>query len=433
MASAISPIASSSAASPTGSVTRPVDTRSALPLFSRLRTAKGQSDPFRLYADLRKLGEVVPAPWGGHVVTSFRLCDRVLRDRAWLEPDKRWREGQGDATRWTAPSSREMSRTLPALNAPEHTRVRRVAQTMFGHGALAELQAPVAGFTEDLLDVIEAQLRDGGEADVHALASEELPIATIGRWLELPVADHPRLRELTHEQVYTQELLPTTSQLERSDASTAELRRYFTALVQDRRRHPGDDPVSYWIARWDEIEPDRAVADEAVYYLALFVLLAALETTATLLTHSVLRLIQHPGQWNKAAAEPESVAAAVEEGLRFDPPTHVISRVAGNDAVLGGTRVREGQMVHLMIGAANRDPDRHHDPDTYDLRRKPAHLSFSGGIHYCLGAPLARLEAETLLGGLLRRFPELRLAQPPAWEARRVAFRRPTSLMLALG
>ncbi|MEU1403217.1 cytochrome P450 [Streptomyces sp. NPDC005728] len=402
-------------------ITPPVDRRFAVSLFSRLRTAKGQANPFPIYAELRSRGGVVAAPWGGHVVTGFDLCDQVLRSRHWLEPDARWREQQGDGTRWTAPSSREMSRTLPALNPPDHTLVRRSAG-MFDRTSLEQLRGTVVRTTSRLLDSLAERLHEG-EADFNALVAEELPVATIGHWLGLPSADFRRLRDLTHDQVFTQELLPSASQLARSDAATAQLRTYFMDLVRARRARPGDDPVSRWIAVWDELEGDHDKADEAVYFLALFVLLAALETTSTLLSQMTLLLLEHPSQWHWLAVHPDLVPAAVEESLRYDPPTHVISRVASRDGLLGGVEVLKDEMVHLMVGAANRDPAKHEDPELFNLHRKPAHLAFSGGIHYCLGAPLARMEAQILLHQLVRRFPRLTLVRRPTW-APRVAFRR---------
>ncbi|MEV6546326.1 hypothetical protein [Streptomyces sp. NPDC051665] len=146
---------------------------------------------------------------------------------------------------------------------------------------------------DGLLDTLHERPRSG-EADFSALVSEELPVATIGGRLGPPSADWPRLRTLTHEQVFSQELLPNPSQLARSDAATAELRTYFMELVRERREHPGDDPISEWIRTWDELEPDRDKADEAVSFLALFVVLAALETTATVLSTMVLLLVEDP-------------------------------------------------------------------------------------------------------------------------------------------
>ncbi|GHI01951.1 cytochrome [Streptomyces cellostaticus] len=410
-------------------ISPPDDRRFAVSLLSRLRTPKGQANPFPIYAELRSRGDVIAAPWGGHLVTGFNLCDQVLRSRDWLEPDARWREQHKDARRWTAPSAREMSRTLPALNPPEHTWVRRSAG-MFDRSSLEQIRGTVDRFTSRILDTFTEQLRDG-EADFNALVSEELPVAAIGHWLGLPTADLPRLRELTHDQVFTQELLPSPSQLALSDRATAELRTYFMDLVRERRAHPGEDPVSRWITVWDTMESDRGRADEAVYFLALFVLLAALETTSTLLSTMTLLLLEHPRQWQRLTVHPELVPAAVEESLRYDPPTHVISRVSTQDCILGGTEVAKDEMVHLLVGAAHRDPARHEDPELFSLHRKPAHLAFGGGIHYCLGAPLARMEAQTLLHQLVRRFPRLTLVRRPSW-APRVAFRRLLNLDVAL-
>ncbi|MEU5660398.1 cytochrome P450 [Streptomyces sp. NPDC047737] len=405
------------------------DRRASASLFSRLRTAGGQADPFPIYAELLARGEVVPAPWGGSVVTGFAACDQVLRNRDWLEPDKRWRERQGAGTRWNAPSSREMSNTLAALNPPDHTRVRRAAGT-FDRATVERIGRSVSKTADRLLDSFTERIRTG-EADFAALVCEELPVATIGDWLGLPQADWPRLRQLTHDQVFTQELLPSASQLALSDAATAELRTYFMDLVRHRRSHPGDDPVTGWIRTWDAMESDQDKADEGVYFLVLFVLLAALETTATLLSTMTLRLVESPERWDQVADNPGLVAGFVEETLRYDPPTHVISRVASKDLVLGGHEVRRDEMVHLMVGAAHRDPARHVDPDRFDPERSPGHLAFSGGIHYCLGAPLARLEAQTLLRQLIRRVPRLTLVRPPSM-APRVAFRRLLNLDVAL-
>ncbi|MFJ6660919.1 cytochrome P450 [Streptomyces sp. NPDC091377] len=406
------------------------DRRATLSLFTRLRSAQGQDDPFPIYAALRSLGPVAPAPWGGHLVTGFDLCDRILRSPAWLEPDRRWREKQGPRTRWSAPSAREISSTLPALNPPDHSRVRQAAGT-FDRSTIQGIAPTVTRVTDRLLDTLADRLRDG-EADFAALVAEELPVATIGTWLGLPEADWPRLRELTHDQVFTQELLPTASQLARSDAAMAELRAYFLDLVRDRRARPGDDPISGWITRWDALESDQDKADEGVYFLALFFLLAALETTATLLATMVLRLVEEPDRWDLVADNPDLAPAFVEETLRHDAPTHVISRVAAHDCALNGLEIRADDMVHLMVGAAHRDPDRHPDPDRFDLRRKPAHLAFSAGIHYCLGAPLARMEADTLLRRLVTRLPRLTLVRRPTMAPRRVVFRRLLNLDVAL-
>ena len=403
-----------------------VDRRSVVSLIARLRSPSGQANPYPLYARLRAMGDVVPAPWGGYLLTGYELCEQVQRSKSWPVPDAAWRARQGDSVRWDAPASREMSHTLAGLNPPDHTRQRRSLGNVFDRGTIESLRPSVEATVERLLDRLAGRLEEG-EADIVELVSEELPVATLGHWLDVPPEDYALLRDLTHSQVHAQELLPAKSQLEVSSVGMAGLRDYFTGFIRSRRRHPGDDAVSGWIRTWDELEPDREAADESLYYVTMFLTIAALETASTLLSVMVWLLAREPDQWRWLSAHPEYVPDAVEEVLRYDPPIHVSTRVAAEPTVLAGVPIEQDDMVHVMIGAANHDGRQHADPDTFDIRRKAAHLGFGGGPHYCVGAALARLEATTLLTGLLRRFPRLGVSAPPVF-APRVAFRRLTEL-----
>ncbi|MEV6563815.1 cytochrome P450 [Streptomyces kronopolitis] len=372
------------------------------------------------------MGEVVPAPWGGYLTTSYGLCHQLLRSRSWRVPDSAWRARQEDATRWSADASRQMGGTLPMLNPPHHTRVRRSLGNVFDRNSVAGMRPSIEGTTRRLLDRFEEELTDG-PADFCALVSEELPVITIGEWLRIPPSDFALLRSLTHDQVYTQELFPTPSQLMLSDASSHQLRQYFTDLVSERRRNPGDDPVSSWLRAWDAQEPDREAVDEAVFSLALFMVLAALETTSHVLSSMIRLLLEHPRQLNWLRLHPEQIPDAIDEVLRYDAPIHMISRIAPEDTELAGVTVRRNEMVQLMVGAAHHDPDHFAAPEEFDLGRRSSHLSFGGGIHYCLGNALARMEADCLLTAMLDRLPGLRIAAPPVWESR-VAFRRLVTL-----
>ncbi|MEU8837437.1 cytochrome P450, partial [Streptomyces sp900116325] len=193
------------------------------------------------------------------------------------------------------------------------------------------------------------------------------------------------------------------------------------------RANPGDDVLSGWIRTWDALQPDRATADETLYRHTMFVTIASLETTATLLSAMVWLLVSDPDRWTWLKQHPEHIDAAVDEVLRYDPPIHINSRVAAEDTVLAGIPIAKDSMVHVMHGAANHDPRRNQDPDAFDILRTGDHLTFGGGVHYCLGAALARLEARTLLTQLLDRFPTLRAVAPPVY-ASRLVFRRVTSL-----
>ncbi|WNE97044.1 cytochrome P450 [Streptomyces luomodiensis] len=395
--------------------------------MSRLRSSRGQSNPYSIYTKLRAMGDVVPAPWGGYLLLSHELCDHVLRSRKWATFDAEWRARQGGGTRWDAPASIMLSQSLQGLNPPVHTMQRRTLGNVFDNATLGALRGPVTRIAETLLDRLAEQLRTAKEADFATTVGEEMPAATISHWLRLPESDHDLLKALTHGQGLAQELLPSKSQLAQANEAAEGLRTYFTPLISERRRTPGDDVLSRWIRVWDEIEPDRAVADEILFHLVMFIVIASLETTSTLLSNMVWVLDQHPAVLSWLRSHPEQVPRAVEEVLRYDPPIHLTTRVATEDTVLGGFHISRDEVVHVMLAAANHDPAHHPSPETFDIQRTESHLAFGGGIHYCIGAALARLEATVLLTSLIRRFPTLRVSVPPVWEPR-VAFRRLTAL-----
>lgn len=404
--------------------------RTAARLILQLRTAAGQADPWPVYTRLRATGPIIPTVWGGLLVTPYQECDQVLRSRYFEVPDRDWRARQGGA-RWTAYSSRQLARTLLALPAAEHSITRQSLGKVFDHGWLVEFQAWLSARTAQLLDGYIDRLRDGKTADFVEMVSEELPIAAVGHWLHLPVVDLPRLRTLIHAQTAAQELLPVPGDLAAADAAMVELHDYVAALVDSRRSAPGSDAVSGWIAVWDRLVKSRAAVDQAVHSLTLLMLLAAVETTASLLATLSMLIAQYPAQRAWLAAHRDWIPAAVEEALRCDPPVHVISRVAVEDTMLAGCHIKEGQLVHVMVGAAHRDPSRHLSPHRFDIRRvDQGHLAFSRGRHFCLGAPMARMEAQTLLSGLLSR-PAL-LQSQPAEHADGVVFRRILRLPMSL-
>ncbi|MFI9330761.1 cytochrome P450 [Kitasatospora sp. NPDC052868] len=376
------------------------------------------------------MGDLVPAPWGGYLVTGFDACNQVLRGRTWLVPDFAWQERQSETERWHAVATQEMSRTLSRLNSPEHTRQRHSLGNLFDRNTLLDLAPRIEADVADLLDRLAERIRVDGEADLAAVVSERLPINTVGRWLGIAPEDYAHILGMTHNQVHAQELLPTKKELAVSEAATADLRRYFTGLVRERRTNPGEDVISGWIRTWDALECDPAATDRVVYQLTMFVTIASLETTATLLSSLIWSLLRSPGAWEWLRARPEHIDDAIEEALRHDPPIRLNSRVAGEDTVLSGVLVPKDTMVHVMYGAANHDPRRNPDPHSFDILRRGTHLAFGGGAHYCLGAGLARLEARILMGQLLRRFPTLRAAGAPEY-APRMVFHRVTSLRVA--
>lgn len=414
------------------------DQRALVSLFSQLRKPSGQANPIPIYKQFIAMGEIFPHPWGGKLVTSYSLSDRILRDKEqWKVLDRAWRIRQGDRNRWSSPASLQMTETLPLLNSPSHTRIRGALGNPFSRRSLLALGPSVERSVERLLDGFTEQLREG-PADFVELVTEELPVITIGEWMSLPQADYKLLRDLTHDQVHTQEFFPRPTDIATSDRATAQLEAYFTDFIKERRKKPGADPVSSWIRTWDKREADPDRANAAVHSLALFMVLAALETTGHLLANVTRLLLEHPGQLDHLRRQPDLIPDAVEETLRFDAPIHLISRMASSDTELDGVSIAAGETVQLLIGAAHHDPAAYADPSSFDVRRRhstalepSAHLGFGAGVHFCLGNALARLEAVSLLTGLLRRPHHLGINACPQW-ASRIAFRRMESLSLRL-
>ncbi|MFF8592130.1 cytochrome P450 [Streptomyces sp. NPDC015220] len=404
------------------------DRRAVISVLRRLLSPEGQANPLPVWEELRGMGDVVPAPWGGYFVTGYEACSQVLRGRTWLVPDIAWQERQPDPERWHAPATQEMSNALSRLNAPAHTCQRRGLGNLFDRRTLQEMQPDIEDHVRGLLDQLEAGLRDRGVADLVATVSEQLPVRTVGHWLDIPAEHHAHILDFTHRQVFAQELLPTRSDLAVSAEATREMRTFFTDLVRQRRARPGNDVVSGWIRHWDARFPDdRAAADRTLYHLIMFITIASLETTATLLSNAVWFLLRDPGRWNWLRHHPEHIDDAVNEVLRYDPPIHLNSRIAAEHTILAGVPIAKDTMVHVLYGAANHDPRRNPDPHTFSILRRGDHLTFGGGAHYCLGAALARLEARILLTHLLKRFPTLEPAGGPTY-APRMVFRRMTSL-----
>ncbi|GAA3506440.1 cytochrome P450 [Streptomyces prasinosporus] len=405
------------------------DRRAVISLLRRLRSDEGQANPLPVWEELRSMGDVVRAPWGGYFVTGFDACSQVLRGRNWLVPDFAWQERQPDPERWRALATQEMTRTLPRLNAPAHTCQRRALGNPFDRTTLQAMRPRVAALASGLLDDLEDRLRGGGEADFVRTVAEQLPIHTVGDWLGIGPEHFAHILDFTHRQVYAQELLPTKSELAVSARATLEMRAFFTDLIRQRRARPGNDVLTGWIHHWDAQYPDdRAAADQVVYDLTMFITIASLETTSVLLANAVWFLTQEPSRAAWLRRHPQHIDEAIEETLRYDPPIHVNSRIAADDTVLAGVPIAKDTTVHVLYGSAAHDPRRNEQPHVFDIRRNGGHLTFGGGAHYCLGAALARLEARELLGQVLERFPTLRPTAPPEYDTSRVVFRRVTSL-----
>ncbi|MET8845328.1 cytochrome P450 family protein [Streptomyces rubiginosohelvolus] len=296
-------------------------------------------------------------------------------------------------------------RSLVNLDPPDHTRLRKLVVRAFSAKRIDGLRPRVQQIADELLDAMAA---GDGEADLIGAYASVLPIRVICELLGVP-EDHDALREKTG----------AAFQVVKDDASADDMARAFTWLTEYTTRlialkhdNPGDDLLSDLIAVHEE-DNDR-LDDEELAAMALTLLLAGHETTVQLIGNGMNALFDHPDQLAMLLERPGLVRTAVEELLRYDGPTNPgVARYATEDTTLGGVRIPRGALLLLSVAAANRDPARFPDADRLDIMRDTTgHLGFGHGIHYCLGARLARMEGEIAIGSLLRRFPGIRRAVP---------------------
>jgi cytochrome P450 len=362
-------------------------------------------DPYPFYRLLRQAGPVTwLPPFQAWAVTGYEEVLAVLRDHGRFSSERgrarnRLAEQIEDMQRQVGP----LARTQTMLNAdpPAHTRMRNLVNKAFTPRAVEEMRPRIEAITEQLLD----EAPEPGRLDVMADLANALPVIVIAEMLGVDPADRKQFKAWSDGiagSVGSASLDET--RMARVRESSASLGEYFHRVIEERRREPRNDLVSRLIAA--EEQGDLLSADELLA-TCILLLVAGNETTTNLIGNGALALMRNRDQMRLLASDPSLIVTAVEELLRFDSPVQATSRVALRDARIGGQEVKEGDLIITFLGAANRDPAQFPDPDTLDVtRRENRHLSFGQGIHYCVGAPLARAEAQTAINALLRRFPD---------------------------
>jgi cytochrome P450 len=372
-------------------------------LLSDLVSRAGRDDPYPVYAALRREAPIARSPEGSLLLTRYADCSAALRDPNIGHGDPTDEQDVAGLTDWREHLSLRQFRTsMLSIDPPSHTRLRRLVSGAFTPRRVAGLQPFIATSTEQLLDEM------APECDFIATFAFPLPIAVIGELLGVPRADQSQFQHLARD--WTQVLDVTTPRiLARADVAAGHIREYLAELAKERRQRPREDLLSAMQGS-DGQDP---MNDDELLTMAALLFAAGFETATHLLGNGLVALLNHPDQRDLLAAKPDLAAGAADELLRFDSSVQIARRKVLRDTIIGGVKVTAGERLIVCLGAANHDPDRFTDPGRLDLNRADGGaMSFGGGIHYCLGAPLARLEAQVAFPAVIRRYPELRVGAP---------------------
>lgn len=365
----------------------------------------GRANPYPLYARLRELGPVVTAPNGTVLISGYAEQSAFLKDHRLAKHPGRRLAASGWPDWMDHPSLRLMFDSMMFLNPPRHTRLRRLVSASFTPGRVQRLRPVVEQITADMLDAI-----PHGTTNFVQDFALPMPIAVVGALLGVPSSDWSLFQSLAADwTLVLDNVNPDT--VERADRSATEMEECVARLAEERARNPQDDLISAMIAAQGD---DKLTRQELVTMAALL-LVAGFETTSGLLSKGLAALLRNPAQAARLRDEPELAAPAIEELVRFDAPVQfVANRTAEEDIEVAGIKLAAGQPAWALIGAGNHDPSVYTRPDELILDRQEAPpLSYGGGIHYCIGASLARLEAQVALPTILRTYPAIELAGTP--------------------
>jgi cytochrome P450 len=361
------------------------------------------ADPYPMYQRLQADDPVHHSPLGFWVLTRYADVIASLRDpRLIKEPIAAF-----VAARFGMQVPPGLGLSMLDRDPPDHTRLRGLVSKAFTPKALERLRPSIQQIVNGLLDRVEGE----GEMDLIDEFAYPLPVNVICDMLGVPVKDHERFKQwgLDIARGLDAIMLPPESEVgQRSVAGRRALAEYFRELIAQRRASPREDMLSALIAA--EEAGDKLNEDELLA-TCILLLVAGHETTVNLIGNGTLALLRHPAELRRLRDAPSIIATAVEELLRFDGPVQRTARIPSEDIVIGGRTIPKGEMVMPFLGAADRDPAQFSDPQRLDLTRADnRHIAFGMGVHFCLGAPLARMEGQIAINTLLKRLPKLALA-----------------------
>jgi cytochrome P450 len=382
-------------------VSRSDDTPALFQLFAPL----AQSDPYPFYRMLLDQGPVTPTPIGALVI-GYDEASRVLKDPTTFSSELRKYLSPLLSEAMGGRSTLMEGRSMLFADPPDHERLRGVVARAFTPKSIAALEPLAREISEHLL----APMRDDEPFDVVDAVAYPLPVLLIAKLLGVPAEDRPRFKRWSDDLVAFNDLVAAPETLSRAEQSITELRDYFMEQIERRRHEPSDDLVGRLVAA---NEGGILSAEELVSQCVLL-LVAGNETTTHLIGNAVNTLARFPEQRDRLVVDPALIGNAVEEVLRFDGVVHATIRIATRDTTVGIHDITAGTAVLVILAGAHRDGHVFEEPDAFDVGRANAakSLGFGGGIHYCLGASLARLETRVALETLLRKAPHYRIARP---------------------
>ncbi|MBD9725863.1 cytochrome P450 [Streptomyces caniscabiei] len=370
------------------------------------------ADPYPAYAELRALGRVrYFEPTNQWLVPHHADVSTLLRDRR-LGRAYQHRFTHEDFGRTAPPAEHEPFHTLNDhgmldLEPPDHTRIRRLVSKAFTPRTVEQLKP----YVRELAGELVAGLVEAGGGDLLADVAEPLPVAVIAEMLGIPESDRPQLRPWSADICGMYELSPSEETAKRAVRASVEFSEYLRELIAHRRAEPGEDLISGLIAAYDE--GDRLTEQEMISTCVLL-LNAGHEATVNATVNGWWALFRNPEQLAALRADHTLVPTAIEELMRYDTPLQLFERWVLDDIEIDGTTVPRGAEIAMLFGSANHDPAVFAEPEKLDLtRRENPHISFSAGIHYCIGAPLARIELAASMTALLEQAPTLTLATEP--------------------
>ena len=372
-----------------------------------MATPEGHADPYPLYRSLQAAAPVHRSGLDGlWYVSGFDACRQILGD------PRIGKNGQFVVPRHGVDPERvrlAQRRRRPSMltsNPPEHTRLRGAAKGAFIPPSMTALQPRVAAIVAERLDRLAAL----GEADVMTELAFPMPVTVVGELVGVPEEDREWFRPLMKLLVAADSFNRSPEMLAKVEQAGDELDAYFTDLIARRRKEPTGDLLSYFIAQAD----DGVLDEDELFSTVTLLFFAGFLTTTNLIGNGLAALFDHPAEQARVWEHPELAASAVEEIVRFDSPVQFVHRNVLADFELGGRHLAAGDVVMLLLAAANRDPARFRDPDRFDVGRPDnLHLTFAWGLHFCLGARLARMEGQLVFAGLVERFARVEPAGEP--------------------